>query len=74
MPLSEKGEKIKRAMVEEYGAKKGEEVFYASVNAGKIKGADQAPMATAPNSGIPMGGYRPASDGSFSASDYRKSR
>lgn len=38
MPLTKKGSKIKRAMEEEYGPKKGESVFYASANAGKIKG------------------------------------
>ena len=38
MPLNKKGEKIKAAMIKEYGKKKGEEVFYASENAGKIKG------------------------------------
>jgi len=25
-------------MIEQYGAKKGKEVFYASINAGKLKG------------------------------------
>ena len=40
MPLTAKGEKIKRAMTQEYGAKKGESVFYASRNAGKIAGVD----------------------------------
>ena len=40
MPLSKKGKEIKAAMVKEYGAKKGESVFYASINAGKIKGAE----------------------------------
>lgn len=39
MPLTEKGKKILREMKKEYGEKKGEEVFYASVNKGKIKGA-----------------------------------
>lgn len=39
MPLTKKGSKVKRAMTEEYGEKKGEQVFYASINAGKIKGA-----------------------------------
>ena len=39
MPLSRKGAKIKRAMAKTYGKKKGAQVFYASVNAGKIKGA-----------------------------------
>jgi len=38
MPLTKKGKKIKKAMEEEYGSKKGEKVFYASENAGKIKG------------------------------------
>jgi hypothetical protein len=34
MPLTKKGSKIK----EEYGGKKGEQVFYASQNKGTIKG------------------------------------
>jgi len=38
MPLTKKGTKVKKAMQAEYGAKKGERVFYASQNAGKIKG------------------------------------
>lgn len=38
MPLNKKGKKIKRAMVKEYGKKKGEQVFYASENAGKFGG------------------------------------
>ena len=38
MPLTKKGKKIKSAMVKEYGSKKGEQVFYATENAGKIKG------------------------------------
>jgi hypothetical protein len=38
MPLTKKGKKIKNAMKEEYGAKKGEQVFYASQNKGTIKG------------------------------------
>ena len=42
MPLTKKGAKIKKAMKKTYGAKKGEEVFYASRNAGKIKGVDKA--------------------------------
>lgn len=39
MPLTKKGKKIKKAMQKEYGKKKGESVFYASENKGKIKGA-----------------------------------
>ncbi len=41
MPLTPKGERIKQAMQKEYGAKKGEQVFYASRNAGKISGVDK---------------------------------
>src|SRR5271157_2481841 len=40
MPLTSKGESIKEHMVKEYGEKKGEQVFYASKNAGKISGVD----------------------------------
>jgi len=39
MPLTTKGKKIKRAMMETYGSKeKGDRVFYASQNKGTIKG------------------------------------
>lgn len=38
MPLTTKGKKIKSAMQKEYGKKKGEKVFYATENKGKIKG------------------------------------
>ncbi|MCC7147135.1 MAG: hypothetical protein IT443_11875 [Phycisphaeraceae bacterium] len=38
MPMTKKGQKIKAAMKQEYGAKKGEQVFYASANKGTIKG------------------------------------
>lgn len=40
MPLSEKGNEIEKAMEKTYGATKGEQVFYASKNAGKITGVD----------------------------------
>ena len=39
MPLTKKGKKVKKSMQKQYGAKKGMEVFYASVNKGKVKGA-----------------------------------
>lgn len=42
MPLTEKGEKIMRAMKREYGSKRGESVFYASRNKGRIKGVDRS--------------------------------
>ena len=38
MPLTKKGSKIMRSMKKTYGSKKGESVFYASANKGKIKG------------------------------------
>lgn len=41
MPLTAKGNKILAAMKKNYGEKKGEEVFYASKNAGKITGVDE---------------------------------
>ena len=37
MPLTKKGKKIMKSMKEQYGDKKGESVFYASANKGKIK-------------------------------------
>jgi len=43
MPLTKKGAKIKAAMAKEYGAKKGEKVFYASINKSIVKGAEKAP-------------------------------
>lgn len=41
MPLTKKGKKIRSAMKKEYGAEKGERVFYASKNKGKISGVDE---------------------------------
>lgn len=38
MPLTKKGEKIKRAMQKQYGKDQGRAVFYASENKGTIKG------------------------------------
>lgn len=48
MPLTEKGEKIMRGMKQEYGPEKGEQVFYASKNKGRIKGVDAASTRRAP--------------------------
>jgi hypothetical protein len=38
MPLTKKGEKIKKAMEKQYGKERGERVFYAAENKGTIKG------------------------------------
>ena len=45
MPLTKKGSKIKKAMVKEYGSKKGQQVFYASANKGTIKGVHKGKKA-----------------------------
>ncbi len=42
MPTTKKGKKIKKAMLETYGSKKKrDQVFYASINKGTIKGAEK---------------------------------
>ena len=39
MPMTEKGKRVMRAMMKTYGSKKkAKEVFYSSINAGKLKG------------------------------------
>jgi hypothetical protein len=40
MPLTKKGQQIMRAMKEQYGPERGEQVFYASKNKGTITGVD----------------------------------
>jgi len=42
MPLNKKGKKIMEKMKEEYGKKKGESVFYAMENSGKLKDVKKA--------------------------------
>lgn len=47
MPLTKKGEKIKNAMIKNYGSKrKGEQVFYAAENKGSIKGVKDMSAAS----------------------------
>lgn len=41
MPLTKKGAKILKKMRETYGSKKGESVFYASLNKGTISGVEK---------------------------------
>lgn len=45
MPLTAKGQKILEHMEEEYGKKKGEQVFYASANKGSITGVHHSDSA-----------------------------
>lgn len=40
MPLTPKGRKVLAKMQQEYGAKKGMGVFYASINKGTVRGAE----------------------------------
>ena len=48
MPLTKKGKKILGAMKKTYGTtKKAKSVFYASINKGKVKGAEtSAPLVS----------------------------
>lgn len=41
MPLTKKGKKIKSALKEQYGSKKGTSIFYAMANAGKITSVER---------------------------------
>ena len=41
MPLTTKGKKIMSSMKQTYGGKKGEQVFYATANAGKLSGVEK---------------------------------
>jgi len=41
MPLTDKGKTILAEMKDQYGDKKGEEMFWKSVNAGTITGVEQ---------------------------------
>jgi hypothetical protein len=40
MPLTKSGKKVLASMFKTYGKKKGESVFYASINKGKLKGME----------------------------------
>lgn len=57
MPLTAKGRKIKRSMYRTYGPKKGEQVFYASRNAGTIQGVDRRRSMRGYASNRHVGGY-----------------
>ena len=41
MPLNKKGKDIMKSMKARYGSKKGEQVFYATKNKGKIKNVEK---------------------------------
>ena len=54
MPLTDKGKKIRAAMHKQYGDKKGESVFYASINKGTIKGAEKTGQSPNPSTHTPL--------------------
>lgn len=69
MPLTSKGEEILANMKKEYGPEKGEQVLYASKNAGTVTGIDQGigemPVNPFPEgSGQPVATAAPALQGS----------
>jgi hypothetical protein len=41
MPLTSKGKEVMKSMKRTYGGKKGEQVFYATANAGKLEGVEK---------------------------------
>lgn len=51
MPLTNKGKTILTAMESEYGAKEGKSHFYASINSGRIKGAEKTRRRPKPSKG-----------------------
>ena len=53
MPLNKKGKKIKKAMTKQYGKKKGEKVFYAMENSGKLKKVTKARYGGGADMGAP---------------------
>lgn len=67
MPLTSKGSEIMENMKKEYGPAKGEEVFYASKNAGKISGVDNA-IPAGPTPVVDAQEYGPDSATSLPAS------
>ena len=44
MPMSKAGRKIKSSLKDQYGSKKGEKIFYAMENKGKIPGMSKGGM------------------------------
>ena len=41
MPLTKTGKKVLRSMRQQYGTKKGQQVFYASINKGRLHGMEK---------------------------------
>lgn len=63
MPLTEKGQKIMSSMKRQYGDKKGEQVFYASRNKGRIEGVEKSTGKSHRHDGAQRGGRRRSKHG-----------
>ena len=73
MPLTEKGRKIMNNMQRTYGGKKGEQVFYATRNAGKITGVEETSAAkSAGATGYAKGGKTKSKSRVNEAGNYTK--
>ena len=73
MPLTEKGRKIMDNMQRTYGGKKGEQVFYATRNAGKITGVEETSAAkSAGATGYAKGGKTKSKSRVNEAGNYTK--
>jgi hypothetical protein len=70
MPLTKKGNDIMKSMQRTYGGKKGEQVFYASRNAGKITGVEKKAQGGSGKGGNP--GQWSARKAQMLASAYKK--
>ena len=73
MPLTNKGRKIMNNMQRTYGGKKGEQVFYATRNAGKIKGVEEKAQGGAIGTiGLKKGGKAKSKSRVNEAGNYTK--
>jgi|TARA_R100000030_G_C3214978_1_gene114373 hypothetical protein len=73
MPLTDKGKKIMQSMKRTYGGRKGEQVFYATRNAGKITGVEKkAQGGTAGTLGLKKGGKAKSKSRVNEAGNYTK--
>ena len=73
MPLTDKGRKIMDNMQRTYGGKKGEQVFYATRNAGKITGVEETSAAkSAGATGYAKGGKTKSKSRVNEAGNYTK--
>ena len=62
MPLTAKGKKLKKKFKEQYGKKKGEKVFYAMENSGKLKKIKKLSVGGGKDMGTVAGDTRAARD------------